>query len=788
MIHFAFSLLAFGFGNPWLLAGLAFGAIPVVIHLLHKRNYRETSWAAMRFLLAAARKNAQRIRFEQLLLLATRVLILVLLALALAQPYVDAPGAALDSTDPTHRVIVVDSSFSMGHRALDESAFDRAHQTARSIVSGSNRGDVMNLLRIAGTSPRVIIREPAFQIDRILEEIDGLKITQELGDLAATLHDVRSLLQLKPDIPRKEIYLISDFQRSSWLPTVQEERDQIRRDLREIANLAHIALIDVGNADAANSAVTDFASQETFVTVDREVSFQATLRNFGPVDLPDRWIELHIDGRLARRRQVDLPVLSDTVVHFAHLFPISGDHRVEVRLQEDPLPIDNRRLLVVPVKEQANLLVVNGRPTGRSEDDAAHYLATVLSPSTSREPWHGFTRPHVINEGELSATATNKYECIFLCNIELFTDNEAEILKSYAEAGGSLVFCLGDQVRAENYNLVLYREGKGVLPARLGETVGDAGLREQSFAFDAAALEHPIVHVFDGYPGAGLESTLTFAYVRTQIPENSPARVALRFETGDPVIVETAVGRGRAILITTSVDASWSAWPVQASFPPLIHEIVKFAVAGRFDDRHKFVGEPLSRLYPHATVGRSVLLRQPDGSEQSLPLSDSANSPRIFYAGTNQSGHYEFVLDPTSNDAAMFAVNVDPRESDPAKAAEDELRTRLMPGVDFNYGTAWDGEPHGASTETRKRGELTYWLLIGAFSLVLIEPLLAWRFEYGLLALSVVTVAGLLRAISAWSGPVALIGGVVIIGVSVFLLVRRRREHRFGKPRHSEAR
>jgi len=788
MTHFAFSLLAFGFGNPWLLAGLACSAIPVIIHLLHKRNYRETSWAAMRFLLAAARRNAQRIRFEQLLLLATRVLILVLLALALAQPYVDAPGAALDSTDPTHRVIIIDSSFSMGQRALEETIFDRAKQAARGIATDSNRGDAMNLLRIAGTPPRVIVREPAFQANRILEEINGVEITEEPGDLAATLRDVTSLLELKPEIARKEIYLISDFQRSSWLPTVQAGRDEIRRSLREIATHARIALIDVGNADAANSAVTKCVAQEAFVTVDREVSFQATLRNFGPVDLQDRWVELYIDGRLARRRQVDLPVLSDAVVHFAHSFPIGGDHRVEVRLQEDSLPIDNRRLLVVPVREQANLLVVNGRPTGRSEDDAAHYLATVLSPSTSREPWHGFTRPRVINEGELSATATNKYECIFFCNIELFTDNEAEILKSYVEAGGSLVFCLGDQVRAENYNLVLYGDGKGILPARLGETVGDAGLREQSFAFDAAALEHPIVSVFDGYPGAGLESTLTFAYVRAQIPEKSQARVALRFDTGDPVIVETTVGRGRAILVTTSVDASWSAWPVQASFPPLIHEIVKFAVAGRFDDRHKLVGEPLTRVYPHSTVGRTVLLRQPNGSEQTLQLSESANSPGVFYDGTNQSGHYEIVPAAPRNDAALFAVNVDPRESDPTKVAEDELRTQLMPGIDFSYGTAWDGEPHRSSTETRSRGELTYWLLIAALSLVLIEPLLAWRFEYGLMALTIVIVAGLLRGISTRSGPVALVGGVVITGVSLFLLMRRWREHRFSKPRHSEVR
>ena len=74
------------FESPALLWGLALGAAPLIIHFFNKRAYRETSWAAMRFLLEAVRKNSRRLRIEQLILLAVRTLILLLVVLALAEP------------------------------------------------------------------------------------------------------------------------------------------------------------------------------------------------------------------------------------------------------------------------------------------------------------------------------------------------------------------------------------------------------------------------------------------------------------------------------------------------------------------------------------------------------------------------------------------------------------------------------------------------------------------------------------------------------------------------------
>ncbi len=52
-------------------AGLV--SIPIIIHLLNRRRFKVVQWAAMDYLLKAMRRNRKRLKFEQWLLLATRL-------------------------------------------------------------------------------------------------------------------------------------------------------------------------------------------------------------------------------------------------------------------------------------------------------------------------------------------------------------------------------------------------------------------------------------------------------------------------------------------------------------------------------------------------------------------------------------------------------------------------------------------------------------------------------------------------------------------------------------------
>jgi hypothetical protein len=796
-------LLAFGFANPWLLWGLALGAVPILIHLLHRRTYRETNWAAMRFLLEAARKNSRRMRLEQLVLLAVRTLLLLFAALAFAEPLMQAVAPQSRARTPLQRVIVMDTSFSMGTKAAAETRFERAKTTARQIVSGSLPGDAFNLLRIAEHSGPAVVREPAFEADSVLAEIDRLQLTDEPGDLRPTLLEAAQVLA-DPHAPAtKEVIFISDFQRLTWADDAPGQAN-LHSLLQKLADRARIVLVDVqspgpnGRADVGderteNAGITSLTAADPVVLPDRPTRLRAGIRNFGSTNLAGVRVELYVDGYLAGFKTTDVPPREETVVEFPHEFHAAGEHTVEARIPPDRLSADNQRWLSVPVSPRMNVLVVNGREGGRPAENASYYVQKALAPSTSREAWTGATRPKVISEADLAAEDLSQYECVFLCNVALVTPTEASLLQAYAEAGGGVVIALGDRVKPENYNALLYRDGSGLLPCALGSRQGDARdpqPTQKGFTFETSDLNHAVVAPFRGNPNAGLERAVTLEYFQVKLPPASPARVVLRFDSGDPAIVERSVGLGRSVLVTTSADVTWSAWPVHPTFPPIIHEMVRFAAGGRSLERQRLVGEPLVRPLWSRETALPVVVRTPDGSEHALRPLQNEKTAQVVYPETTRRGMYEILIGPASAPRSrpagspraeagrreLFAVNVDTRESDLEPVDEKTLHSTTLAGIPYLRRSQWSEGPRDTADGAADRSGLASWLLVAIVALLLVEPLLAWSFRHGFVLLCTLAACGLA---APWL-PHNVFGGLVLAillagGVVAIVLVGRER-------------
>jgi len=734
-------LLAVGFEwfeSPALLWGVMLGAAPLIIHLLNKRKYRETSWAAMRFLLEAVRKNSRRLRIEQLILLVVRTLILLLVVFALAEPLVEHLGAYFQPRQPTHKIIVLDASLSMGFQVREESLFERAKQTARAIVEQGHQGDVFNVVRLSNIPPAVVVPVPAYQTTKVIEEIEQMQLPHGRGDLLGCLAKIAELLKLEPEVPRKEVIFISDFQRATWAAGATEDAARVRGLLKLIDEAGKLVLVDLGQNDAANVAVTAFEALDTFVTTARPARFKATVRNFGPERVTGRLLEFLVDDKLVEQRAVDLNAGGESVEDFSTLFAYGGEHRVLVRLQKDALPLDDQRWLAVPVKERIRVLCVNGGSSGSAAGRVTDYLELALSPAGSGPVpagggRRGLIEPTVINEGELQGFDLAGYDCVFLCNVRIFTDREAQTIETYLQGGGGVVWCLGDQVSAENYNQVLYRQGTGSLPAKLGDRQGDATQRDEVFAFDPGEFVHPILSAFQGNPEAGLERTQTYVYVKATLPAKNASHVALAFDTGDPAIVVRQFGRGRSILVTTSVDERWGSWPLWPSFLPLVHEIVQFAVSGRWGERQRLVGEPLTEIFPATAIEVDIAVSRPDGETHAARVVQKDSYNQFVYDKTNDSGVYEVNFASPVARSELFAVNVDPRESNLAKFVQEEIAEELLPGSEFAYLTNWPGEESApAESPATERGGLTRLMLYAILYLMFTEQMLAWDFHKGL--------------------------------------------------------
>ena len=202
-------------------------------------------------------------------------------------------------------------------------------------------------------------------------------------------------------------------------------------------------MMDVGQVDATNLAVTRAAPSEPFVTIGREVSFAATLQQFGQQPRPACSVELLVDDVPVAQNTVDVPAGSEASVRFSHRFNTPGDHTVEVRAVGDQLPVDDRRWLVVPVRDEIRVLCVAGR------DGAAKYVADALNPHPQAQ---SAIRPTIVSDGQLAEVEFADFDCIFLCNVAQLVAAEADRLTQYVAAGGGVVFFLGDRVIPSTYN------------------------------------------------------------------------------------------------------------------------------------------------------------------------------------------------------------------------------------------------------------------------------------------------------------------------------------------------
>ncbi|HVT30397.1 MAG TPA: VWA domain-containing protein, partial [Lacipirellulaceae bacterium] len=199
-----------------MLGWLAAAAAPLLIHLWSRHRFREAPWAAMQFLLAAMRKNARRLLLQQWLLLAMRTLIILLVVSAVAEPYGQRLLAG-GSIAPTHKVIVIDGSYSMAYRSNGITNFARARQMASDMVRASRPEDVFTVV-LMESRPQLVVSSEVLDKAAIASRIESLAQHQFGADLHGTLDMVRDALNDNDgrNIPaRKEVYFFTDLQRGT---------------------------------------------------------------------------------------------------------------------------------------------------------------------------------------------------------------------------------------------------------------------------------------------------------------------------------------------------------------------------------------------------------------------------------------------------------------------------------------------------------------------------------------------------------------------------------------------
>jgi hypothetical protein len=815
----------FGLWTTTLAVGAGAVAVPIIIHLLNRRRYKIVTWAAMRFLLAAQKQNSRRLRIEQLLLLLVRCAMVALLVLAMASvmPWMEnlwaaiwpeGGGPALARTARTHHVFVLDGSLSMTTQLEGKSWFEAARDLALRKIESCPPGDGFSIM-VMKDSPAWIVGEASADARKVKRELESLTPGHGNASVPTALNMIAAkVTEYGGRYPSQVVYFFTDMQKATWAGGSNAPRDgdgkgdapkkDAERDITaDIQKKARTVFVDVGRNDVPNLAVSDLglAPSTSYAISGEETRFIAAVRNFGP-KLATAKMEVLVgkakenagDGPLTLRS-----VGSDIIavapgeprsIDFGYKFPSPGTYVVQVKLDADPLELDNVRSMVLTVKDTIPVLLVNGKPTPDRFERATEYLKLALNPfPRGAEPKFAPLRPKVVTVAQfqdMPEAELAEYDAIFLTDVAQVGPADARRLENHVRRGGGLVVSLGDKVvdNIEGYNRFLFKSGQGLLPAELVKKV--TAPADHHFALQAAAdtdFDSPPLREFAGQEEkSSLHAARFRSYVQSKPATDSRARVFMTFRSeraaadgklpdkdipnNDPAFLEwnpplpKAEGprpnvaaprmRGKSILFNSTVNLDWTSWPGSPTFGAMMQEVARFAMTGRLREQASPVGTPLEEYLPAIGGELDAILHLPQlGPGQKSPkvktqLVDDVNIFR--FSDTDKSGIYKLAIVNQPLEIP-FAINVpastpDQRgsESDLSRLDKDILQG-LFPGWDIQYvfdplaAAVQTGAPVAADVDpiaerTPVGPEIARMVLWLVLALQLIEVLLAWRFGH----------------------------------------------------------
>ena len=625
------------FLNPWLLLGLAGVSIPILIHLVRQQAAKPVEWGAMRFLFDTISVRRRKMEWEDLLLMAARCLLLGLIALAIARPFVTPdssvpwlfvlPAALLgiallggsfvlsnakarwivrgisvavlllaaglvlfekyvnlkrfEASGRRDVALVIDASTSMQLLRDGKTGFEYAIAEAKRVVNESPRGTAFTIV-LGGPAPEAVTSAPLSHRADVLGVLDGLspiggtfRAHEALGMATLALSEGTNA--------SKEIIVFTDSQRAGWRFDNPGAWRTLQSAWDGLPNKPKLILRNFGTpANFRNIALNNISLSRPVVGTDREVVIRAEVQNTGDQAITPGPVSIEVGGTKVGATPVGLLVAGQSeTIEFRHKFTQPGPQLVQLRIDaQDDLEGDDRLDQVVNVRSKLPVLLVEGNPSGSFFERASGYSALALAPSQAvlggKASGKSFLMdPRVVNATALRDEDIESAEVIILADVQRLPPAIARTLARKIAEGGGLITIAGPRADAGFYNAWDGLDGF-LIPMEIGEEATDpAGINPAPSTFNHEALK-----IF-AEEGDLKEANIT--RWRNAKPHDEAATQAAAFGNGDTFVAARNYGKGRTVLVTAALDARSGGLPAKRSFVPFIHELTTWA-AGRGAD------------------------------------------------------------------------------------------------------------------------------------------------------------------------------------------------------------
>lgn len=679
---------------PTFLFALLAVAIPVLIHLFSFRRYKTIYFSNVGFLKDVKKESRKKSRLKQLLLLLARVLAIIFLVLAFAQPYIP---AANDTSAGTEEVIgiYVDNSFSMNALSENGQLIEQARSKAAEIGQSYPAGTQFRLF----TNDMNPGHQQLLTREQLISMIAEIKPSPSVVPVSLIGTRFNMLNQMQES--DGALFLISDFQRQMTDLENFSESNSSYWFMPLVPNQVNNLYIDTCWVEVPAHGL----NQEETVYV--------TIKNNSPEDYQNLPLRLFLNDSLKSITSFSINAQDEITAALRYKNLSSGIQQGRIEITDYPFTHDNTWYISYYVEPRLRALAVFENSPQSAE--GLRYISALFSGDD-------YVELEEMNVQSMQFSRLGEMNTIFLLQPSGLSSGFLNELSSAVSNGGSVVLFPDDSGSQNINNQILSTFGAGSVSGLDTVTQEISGIDYENRFFANVFSERKVNALLPK-----IDSHLKF---------NQPIRTdetnLLWFQNGDKALSFLPYGNGKVWIFSFPLNRKNEMFANDILFVPSIYNIVLNSLP---DQKLSLVmGNEKSWLLPSAiNTNREAALEMynPETGNRFIPgITTSTRGTLIGFEGMIESaGHYQILQE--GNTLASLAFNYDRKESDFRYYSAEELNQQIEQNNITRASVVEDVATDFSNVlqEIQRGQQLWKWCILMALLFLFAEALIArfWR-------------------------------------------------------------
>ncbi len=521
------------FVHPYFLFGLISISIPIIIHLFNFHRYRKVYFTNVRFIRQLKQDTQKRSQLKHLIILLLRILTIIFLVLAFAQPFLPVRQSVTDLNRKNLVAVYLDNSFSMESVSGSIALLDLARNKARELAGAYRASDEFLLLTndFESRHNRLLSKEEYMQQ---LDEVTFSPVHRDLSEIFGRLSDDR----FQSVEMNHLIYLITDLQKNLF------DWNVISLDSSQL-----LYLIPLQPDNPSNIFIDSCWFENPVQNLLGQSTLRARIFNCSGTDLEKIPVHLSVNGSQKGLANLDIPANRPIELEISFINHEAGIHSGVLTLQDFPVTYDDQFYFSYSVHEFIPILNVY-------QGGADPYLNAVFGKDSTFVLEQSFT-------GNLDYTSFINYRLIILDGLEAISSGLSQELKRFVENGGSLGVFPGSEIDLQSYNQFFISLGTGKYLAP--DTTDTRGT--------AINLDHPVYRdVFEFIP-ENIDLPRIQRYFPITRSTRSDQEQLMMMENGNMLLCVQSVDNGLVYLSAVGLQDSFSNFQKHSVFVPTMYNM-----------------------------------------------------------------------------------------------------------------------------------------------------------------------------------------------------------------------